>query len=316
MPQHLDTFSPHGMWPVLYAYFDANNALDQQAIHTQIDQTIEAGASGIVILGLATEVNRLSLDEKHRFIRWTSRHIAGRVPLAVTITGDTADAQVGLADHAAEHGAASLILQPPSMRDKPESFYFDFFADVMQRVRVPVGIQNAPEYLGVGLSAQSLVALTTQCSAFQWLKGEGPSTVTQATIERLREHSSTLPVFNGRGGQELIDNLRAGCAGFIVAPDSFDWQAAIYRAFSEGDIAQAQMLYDSVLPSIVFVMQSLDALTCYGKRIAAWRMGFDVEHDRGIRPTSFGLECARRFASALGPFADQREPHAASPRPA
>jgi 4-hydroxy-tetrahydrodipicolinate synthase len=316
MPKHPATFSPRGMWPVLYAYFDASNTLDQHAIHTQIDRTIEAGASGIVILGLATEVNRLSLDEKHCFIRWTSNHIAGRVPLAVTITGDTADAQVALADHAAGHGASSLILQPPSMRDKPESFYFDFFADVMSRVKVPVGIQNAPEYLGVVLSVQSLVALATQCSAFQWLKGEGPATIIQSTIQRLREQHNTLPVFNGRGGQELIDNLRAGCAGLIIAPDSFDWQAAIGNAFTRDDHAKAQALYERILPSIVFVMQSLDALTCYGKRIAAWRMGFDVAHDRGIRPTSFGLECARRFASALGPFADQRETLAASPRPA
>ncbi|MCO4882518.1 dihydrodipicolinate synthase family protein [Paraburkholderia caribensis] len=299
-------FSPHGMWPVLYACFDANDTLDRQAIHTQIDATIDAGAGGIVILGLATEAHRLSLEEKQRFIEWTGARIATRVPFAVTITGDTPDAQLALADYAADHGASSLILQPPSVRGKPESFYFDFFADVMQRVRVPVGIQNAPEYLGVGLTVESLVALAAQCGQFQWLKGEGPATIIQSTIEQLREQGSPLPVFNGRGGQELIDNLRAGCAGLIVAPDSFDWQAAIYRAFMEDDQANAQALYERILPSIVFVMQSLDALTCYGKRIAAWRMGFDVAHDRGMRPTAFGLSCARRFAAALGPFADRR----------
>ncbi len=294
------------MWPVLYAYFDANNALDRRALHMQIDATIDAGAGGVVILGLATEVNRLSLEEKRHFIEWTGAHIAGRVPFAVTISGDTADAQVALADYAAEHGASSLILQPPSVRDQPESFYFDFFADVMQRVRVPAGIQNAPEYLGVGLSVQSLVALAAQCRQFQWLKGEGPATIIHSTIERLREHGSALPVFNGRGGQELIDNLRAGCAGLIVAPDSFDWQAAIYHRFMGDDHGQAQALYERVLPSIVFVMQSLDALTCYGKRIAAWRMGFDVMHDRGMQPTAFGTTCARRFADMLGPYADHR----------
>ncbi|SEJ04381.1 dihydrodipicolinate synthase family protein [Paraburkholderia diazotrophica] len=307
MTSRLDPFSPRGIWPVLYAYFDADNALDQRAIHTQIDRTIEAGARGIVILGLATEVNRLSLKEKQRFIEWASKHIDERVPLAVTITGDTVDAQLALADYTVELGASSLILQPPSMRDKPESFYFDFFSQVMARVNVPVGIQNAPEYLGVGLSAQSLVALSAQCPQFQWLKGEGPAAVIQSTIERLREQGSRLPVFNGRGGQELIDNLRAGCAGLIVAPDTFDWQAAIYDAFAKGDHANAEALYEDILSSIVFVMQSLDALTCYGKRIAAWRMGFDVARDRGTRPTPFGLECARRFASRLGPFADQRQ---------
>ena len=70
------------------------------------------------------------------------------------------------------------------------------------------------------------------------------------------------------------------------------------------DPAAAQRHYEEVLPAIVFVMQSLDALTCYGKRIAAWRMGFEVQPDRGIAPSAFGLECAKRFADSLGPYKD------------
>ncbi|WP_200822530.1 dihydrodipicolinate synthase family protein [Caballeronia arationis] len=294
--------SPGGIWPVLYAYFDARNQLDRQALRTQINATIAAGARSIVILGLATEVHRLTLEEKHQLIDWASEDLAGRVPLVVTITGDTVDAQVALADYAVERGASWLILQPPSMRDKSESFYFDFFAAVMQRTRAPVGIQNAPEYLGVGLSTESIVALASQCPNFRLLKGEGPATTIQHTVEQLHALGHTLPVFNGRGGQELVDNLRAGCAGLIIAPDTFDWQVAIQQAFANGLEQKSEALYAQTLPTIVFVMQSLDALTCYGKRIAAWRMGFDVQHDRGVAPTAFGLECARRLATRLGTF--------------
>ena len=276
-------------------------------VNAQIDATIVAGARGIVILGLATEVQRLSLEEKHRLIDWTSAHLAGRVPLAVTVSGDTVEAQVALAEHAAARGASWLILQPPAQRGLPESFYFDFFASVIERTTVPAGIQNAPEYLGVGLSAQSIVALAEQCPRFRLLKGEGPAVTIRATIDNLRALGQPLPVFNGRGGQELIDNLRAGCAGLIIAPDTFDWQAASYDAFGHAHEARAQTLYAQVLPAIVFVMQSLDTLTCYGKRIAAWRMGFDVRHDRGIAPTPFGLECARRFAETLGRFGEVRD---------
>ena len=75
-------------------------------------------------------------------------------------------------------------------------------------------------------------------------------------------------------------------------------------AFAEGQVVDQ---FIGVLPAIVFVMQSLDTLTCYGKRIAAWRMGFDVRHDRGSPPTPFGLECARRFAASLGAFGDRRQ---------
>ena len=77
--------------------------------------------------------------------------------------------------------------------------------------------------------------------------------------------------------------------------------ALIHQAFVEGHEHDAESLYAQTLPEIVFVMQSLETLTCYGKRIAAWRMGFDVQHDRGARATPFGIECARRFAQRLGP---------------
>ena len=295
--------SPAGIWPVLYAYFDRHNQLDRDAMRVQVERTIAAGAPGIVILGLATEVQRLSRAEREQLVNWAREDIAARVPLAVTVTGDAVPAQTEFGNWAVSHGAQWLILQPPSTRVEPERFYFDFFAAVMNGLTdtAGAGIQNAPEYLGVGLSPEALAELAQQCPNFRWLKGEGAATILRTTIDCLKAAASTMPVFNGRGGQELLDNLRANCAGMIVAPDSFDHQVEIYQAFAH-DPAAAQRHYEEVLPAIVFVMQSLDALTCYGKRIAAWRMGFEVQHDRGIAPTAFGLECARRFADSLGPY--------------
>lgn len=295
-----------GIYPILYAFFDRANRLDRTAMRRQVLAAHAAHAPGIAVLGLATEVNRLTRTEREQVIRWAVEDCAGELPLTVTVTGATVDAQRELAHFSIEQGAAWLILQPPPLppgeKPQPESFYFDFFASVMEGIALPVGIQNAPEYLGVGLSAASLRALATQCPNFRVLKGEGPSITLADTIATVGD---LLTVLNGRGGMELLDNLRAGCAGMIVAPDCFDWQQRIYRAFRSGDIDEAEALYRQVLPAVVFVMQSLDTLICYGKRIAAWRMGFEVEHDRDtkIQPTRFGLEAARRFAQTLGPLA-------------
>lgn len=303
MQTAMPNFPPAGIWPVLYAFFDAHNRLDREAMRLQVDHVIDAGAPGIVILGLATEVRRLSAEEKHQLIDWASSDIDKRVPLAVTLNGDTPEAQIELADHALDRGAQSFILQPPNVQEQAETWYFDFFSEVMRRLDAPCGIQNAPEYLGVGLSTGALVQLAAQQPNFLWLKGEGSALTIGATIETLRAHDSPMPVFNGRGGLELVDNLRAGCAGLIVAPDTFDKQTRIYDAFMRGDVDHAQIAYRDILPAIVFVMQSLESLTCYGKRIAAWRMGFDVAHDRGSLPSAFGLACAQRVVAGLGQFA-------------
>ena len=111
-----------------------------------------------------------------------------------------------------------------------------------------------------------------------------------------------FPVFNGRGGLELVDNLRAGCAGVIVAPDVVDLLAGVFEAMRMGRDAEAEELYRRALPAIVFAMQSIDTLITYGKRIAAWRIGLDVVHDRAptLAPTAFGLAVARRLSDALG----------------
>lgn len=292
-----------GIYPILYAFFDRNNQLDRAAMRRQMQAIVKAGAPGVAMLGLATEVNKLSRTECEQVIRWAIEDSDGALPLAVTISGASVEAQRDLARFAVEQGATWLILQPPPVSaaegPQPETFYFDFFAAVMQGFDLPVGIQNAPEYLGVGLSPESLERLAKQCANFRLLKGEGSSIVLAETVSKI---GHLMPVLNGRGGLELLDNLRAGCAGMIVAPDCFDWQQRIYKAFANGDEARAEQLYREVLPAIVFVMQSLDTLICYGKRIAAWRMGFEVEYDRdpALRPTQFGLEAARRFAQRLG----------------
>jgi 4-hydroxy-tetrahydrodipicolinate synthase len=104
---------------------------------------------------------------------------------------------------------------------------------------------------------------------------------------------------------ELIDNLRAGCAGIIPACDTFDRQARIFELLHEGEEAGAEALYREVLPAIVFAMQSLDTLHTYGKRIAAMRLGLGKVFDRAptLQPSDFGSSCAQRYAAALGPLA-------------
>ena len=289
-----------GIYPILYAFFGPDGRLDESAMRRQIDACVVNRGHGIAALGLATEVDKLSAHEKRQVIEWLAEGAAGRKPLAITVSGDTVDAQVDLADFAAAHGAQWLILQPPRDRMRDEQFYFDFFAEVMARTDLPCAIQNAPEYLGVGLSPESIARLAALRDNFVLLKGEGPAVRMLEVIAA----NPGMAVFNGRGGLELLDNLRAGCAGMVIGVDSFDWQARVFDAWQSGDAGAAERLYDVLLPGVVFMMQSLEHLVCYGKRIAAARLGLTV-HDRtpGLAVSQFGIDCAARFAARLGPLA-------------
>lgn len=286
-----------GIYPILYAFFDAHGNLDEAAMRRQIEACTNGPGQGVAALGLATEVGKLSLVEKRAIIDWTVSGVGRAKPVAITISGDSVAAQVELAAYAAERGADWLILQPPGDRTQSEVYYFDFFSAVIEQAGLPCAIQNAPEYLGVGLSSQSIARLARERPNFVLLKGEGPAVLIREVIAA----NPGLAVFNGRGGLELTDNLAAGCAGMIIGVDSFDWQARIFAAVRDGQGEVADELYRVILPGIVFMMASLEHLTCYGKRIAARRLGLAV-HDRApaMAPTAFGLERARTYADRLG----------------
>jgi len=296
-----DVAMPRGIYPMLYAFFNARGGLDKAATCRQVQAFIANGAHGMAVLGLGTEVNKLTDGERRQLVDWVAEELAGRLPLAITVNAPTVDAQVEFAKFARSRGASWVILQPPPDRGVHEEFFIRFFGAVADRVDLPVAIQNAPEYLGVGLTPAGVKTLARNHPNFRILKGEGPALTIRQVIE---EAGGSVTVFNGRGGLELIDNLRAGCAGMIPASDTFDRQARIFDLLSEGAETQAEALYRDVLPAIVFVMQSLDTLHTYGKRIAAMRLGLGEVFDRApaLAPNAFGMRCAQRYAAALGPL--------------
>lgn len=294
------TQAPHGIWPILYAFFTRAGGLDRAAMRAQARAVLAAGAPGMAVLGLATEVGKLSPAERRQVVEWAAEDLGGRIPLAVTIFGATPEEQSAAVAQAAANGAAWVVLQPPRRPEISETELLDFFGRVIERAPIPAGIQNAPDLIGIGLGPSAIAELARRHANFTVLKGEGPATLIARVVE---ETEGKLAVFNGRGGLELPDNLRAGCAGLIPAPDCFEAQIAIYEAMRRGDEAAAEQRYGEILPAIVFVMQSIDHLLCYGKRLTAARLGLEVfDRDPGLLPTAFGEAAVARFARALGPM--------------
>ena len=297
-----DGFTPQGIYPILYSYFDRGGKLDRIAWRQQIEAVIEAGAQGIAILGLITEVSALTPDERRHLVEWAVSDIAGRVPLLATIAGrDGAETQ-RLAQDAEAAGANALIIQPPLGARPTEADLSSFYSSVMSTLSIPVGIQNAPEYLGVGLSPNAIRALAQRHKQFQIMKGEGPVSVVKQYIETL---SPDIAIFNGRGGLELPDNLRVGCKGLVPAPDCADYQIAVFNALMKGNDAEADRLYREILPYIVFAMQSLDVAIAYGKRMFAHRVG--IENECRCRVTQQAtdpvlLTAMQRWSASFGPY--------------
>ena len=214
-----------GIYPMLYAFFTSDNLLDRNAHRKQVNASIAAGAHGLAIGSLASECNKLSTEEKRQLVEWTIEDAAGRVPISVTLTENTLSGQQSAIAHAYESGAAWGVMQPPPVRGATPSELVNFFSQAAGKSDMPLGIQNAPEYIGIGLDNQAMIDLAQRAQRIQILKAEGPSPYISRLMEEVGHH---FTVFNGRNGVELIDNLRAGCAGTIPGVECCDFQAGIY----------------------------------------------------------------------------------------
>jgi 4-hydroxy-tetrahydrodipicolinate synthase len=292
-----------GVYPMIYAFFGPGGALYREAMRAQVEYCVASGAHGVAALGLGTEVSKLTADERRSVISWAAEDLAGRLPLAITVFGATPQEQIAFVEVAAARGADWVILQPPQTGQKiTEDQLVDFFGAVADASPLPVAIQNAPQYMGVGLTSQGVDRLSRQHPNVRLLKAEGSALETRALIE-LTE--GRMAVFQGRGGMELVDVLRAGCVGMIPSVESCHVQSKVFELMQTGraeDKAEAERLYAELAPLVMFLMQSVDQFLCYGKRLTAQRLGIGDVHDRqpAQAPTAFGLACLARHAEALG----------------
>jgi 4-hydroxy-tetrahydrodipicolinate synthase len=293
-----------GVYPMVFALFNAKGELSREAMRRQIAALLASKVHGISILGLATEVNKLSNAERRTLMEWVAEDVGGAVPIAVTIAEPSVQGQIDFVKAAAGVGAKWVILQPPPVKSVPESALIEFFGAVADASPIPVGIQNAPEYLGIGLSNAGISTLHKQHPNFQIVKLEATALAIGRLIDQVE---GALDVFNGRDGIEMLDSMRAGAVGVVPGAEVADVLARIFDLFDAGSaesIKQAERRYQEILPLLIVLMESIDTFLVYGKQVLGHRLGVsEIDARAPAAPaTAFGLEMARRYATAAGLF--------------
>jgi 4-hydroxy-tetrahydrodipicolinate synthase len=289
---------------MLYAFFDRDERLDMAAMRRQVDALIRRGVHGLSVLGLASEVNKMNVMERRALLDCVADAVNGRVPLSVTIGEPSVPGQIEFVRAAKAAGASWAILQTPPVRGASETALLRFFGGVADKTDLPLGLQIAPAYLGLDMSAASLRVLRRQHRNVALLKIESDPLTTARLIE---DTDGAFVVFNGRAGLEMTHNLDAGCAGIIPGAECADRLARLYELYRSAkprDKTAAESQYRAIAPLLTFLETSLDNLLVYGKRILARRLDLSVERAQPRQPFTpphpFGLAMSERLARQLG----------------
>ena len=273
------------------------------AMRRQVAACLDAGVDGIVVLGLATEVAKLSERERLDVIAWAAEDVAGRRAAGRDRLRQLHPIAAAAAGRAEAAGADWLVLQPPSVGSYDGS---ELLRGLRPACRCRVRAGGDPERAGADGArpdAEGIATLTAAHPNITHLKGEMPVVQLRRVIEACGDR---LLVLNGQAGLEMIDFAARGCQGFVLAPDMVDHATRIWRLWHGETTSGAEAAYALLLPEIVFVMRSLEHLIAYGKRIFALRAGL-AAHDRAPREpvTPFGSASMRSApcCGAAGPSA-------------
>ena len=280
-----------GVIPVLYSYYGQSGAVDLDAHMRQIDWVMPRGATGVTLLGLASEGASLTQGERKSVIAATARRLPADAALLVTTRVD--DDLQEIARIALEHrGGVGLIVQIGADPAASIAQIRKLSADPSLAPSVGIGLQLAPGLIDTEFSAASLQSLPDIVQRLSFLKAEYNSIELDA---HLRALGKRFDILVGRNGQNFIDFLRIGATGAIPGPEMTAPLAAILADWTAGRHNDAIARYAKAAAYVDFAMQDLDTVIDVGRAVTAGALGFSP----GSRRRPSGRE-GPSFDAAVG----------------
>ena len=213
----------------------------------------DQGVDGICILANFSEQFLITDAEREALSRLSLEHVAGRVPVIVTISHYATHIVLQRARLSKELGAAMVMMMPPYhgalLKGTPDQT-FEQFAKVGE-VGIPIMIQDAP-LSGVELSVPLLVRMAREIEMVKLFKIECPQAANKlrALIEQGGE--AIEGPFDGEEAITLMADLQAGASGSMTSAMIPDQIKPVIEHFLAGKPDQAASAYARVLPAINF----------------------------------------------------------------
>ncbi|MDV4169232.1 dihydrodipicolinate synthase family protein [Rhodovulum sp. FJ3] len=208
-----------GILPVAPTPFHADGTIDPDGMRRVLDCMIDQGVDAICILANYSEQFLLSDEERATLTRVSLEHVAGRVPVIVTISHFATDIVVARAREAQSLGAAMLMMMPPyhGVGLVPaEAGIFEHFAAASDAVSIPIMVQDAP-LSGVTLSVPLLVRMAREIENVSYFKMETPFAADKLAALIEMGGDDIIGPFDGEEAVTLLADLDAGCTGTMTS---------------------------------------------------------------------------------------------------
>ncbi|WP_417724037.1 dihydrodipicolinate synthase family protein [Salipiger sp.] len=240
-----------GCWPVVPTPFHDDGSVDLEGMKRVLDCTIDMGVDGICILANFSEQFLISDEERATLTRLCLEHVAGRVPVIVTISHYATPIVVERARYARSLGADIVMMMPPyhgALLKGTAEQTFEQFRQVGE-VGIPIMLQDAP-LSGVDLPVPLLVRMANEIEMLKLFKIECPQAAAKLRSLIAEGGASIEAPFDGEEAITLLADLDAGATGCMTSAMIPDQIRPIVVDFLAGERKKAIDGYARVLPAI------------------------------------------------------------------
>lgn len=150
------TRSFHGIVPPMVTPLSDRDTLDVDGLQRLVEHLITGGVHGIFILGTTGEAPSLSYRLRRELIGRVCQQVEGRVPVLVGITDTSFVESVHLAQHAAESGAAAVVLATPYYFPAGQTELTRYVCNLTPQLPLPLMLYNMPSLTKVWFELETL----------------------------------------------------------------------------------------------------------------------------------------------------------------
>ena len=151
-----------GIIPPVITPLTDRDTLDHAGLERLVEHLITGGVHGLFILGTTGEAPSLGYRLRRELIERTCKLTAGRVPVLVGITDTAFVESVGIARHAAECGAAAVVLSTPYYFPAGQTELLGYVQNLLSQLPLPLVLYNMPSLTKVWFELGTLQKLTDQ----------------------------------------------------------------------------------------------------------------------------------------------------------
>ncbi len=243
------TEAARGVYVIAVTPFLPDGGIDLESTDRMVDFYLSAGATGLTVLGMMGEAQKLTIEESQLIVRRILARVAGRAPVVVGVSAPGFAQMASLTEMVMDDGAAGVMIAPPSSL-RTDDQIVAYYAEAVGFIKdVPFVLQDFPLVTGVQMSVPVIRRIVADLPTCVCLKHEDWPGLDKISALRAEGFlNRRISILCGNGGMFLPEEMARGADGAMTGFAYPEMMVDVVRHANAGDAERAQDLFDAYLP--------------------------------------------------------------------